>query len=283
MRGGTDTWHLDTISCFFNELDSQMFVSNGNAGPTCLPDSSTEKSELLSPPVVLPASASITLAFDALSFDEAGRCLPALFFNVDAKDVGITTDGGSTYTTLNACFPITDGTGALMHHEFDISAFAGQTIQVIFVYDTFDNEVKHTFAVDNVTIIVAQANSDTDPAGDDCDCAPTDPSAFAIPLEINNLTILSNQETLEWDSDAANSGTGMRYDLMRGSLDELPVGSGVSEICVDPDSIDTTADDTTVPSSGTGSYYFVRGSNVCGPGSYGTTSFAVKRLSAACP
>ena len=77
----------------------------------------------------------------------------------DAQDVGITTDGGATYTILNDCFPLTDGSGTLTHQSFDLSSFLGQEVQVSFVYDGTDPaSVGIFFAVDNVRIH----------AGDEC-------------------------------------------------------------------------------------------------------------------
>ena len=65
---------------------------------------------------------------------------------------------------------MTDGTGNFQHHDFDISAFAGQTVQVIFVYDTGDDLQGHAFAIDNVTIGGnLQLDADGDGAGDACD------------------------------------------------------------------------------------------------------------------
>ncbi|MGH2689038.1 MAG: hypothetical protein ACRDKW_09565, partial [Actinomycetota bacterium] len=75
LLGSVSTWHTANTACFGTSLPSQMFLSNGNAGPVCSLDSSTEHSMLISPPIILPSSGTSTLMFDALSFDEAGRCL----------------------------------------------------------------------------------------------------------------------------------------------------------------------------------------------------------------
>jgi hypothetical protein len=129
-----------------------MFVSNGNAGADCVADSSHERSRLMSPLVPLPESGPIRLSFDAVAFDEAGSCPASGEF--DAKAVTITTDGGETYTVLNDCFPLVPpgSAGVPMHHDLDISAWAGQAVRVMFVYDTMDSGILHTFGVDNVTI-----------------------------------------------------------------------------------------------------------------------------------
>ena len=167
-RGGADTWHVGTASCSGDPFPTAMFVSNGNAGPACAANSSIEGSQLLGPPVTLPAGGVIRLSFDALSFDEAGRCVAS--GDYDAADVGISKDGGVSYTTLNDCFALTDGVGGVSHHEFDISAFAGQTVRVIFVYNTVDDVLGRAFAVDNVNIQGSlQLDTDGDGSGDACD------------------------------------------------------------------------------------------------------------------
>ncbi len=128
-----------------------------------------------------------------------------------------------------------------------------------------------------------QANEDGDPAGNACDCAPEDASAFDVPHEIRNLRWPTDKVTLEWDSDAPNSGSGTVYDVMRGVLSEFPVGTGPSETCLEADSPDTTAEDADIPASGAGFYYLTRGQNNCGAGTYGFESTGTERTTSACP
>jgi len=279
-RTAADTWHLADQNCFGDALGSTLYVSNGNAGPNCLEDSSVEHSELLSPPFGLPATGRAVLAFDTLSYDEPGPCLETALF--DGKDVGITTDGGATYQRLNDCFALADGEGELQRFEFDISGFLGQTVQAIFVYDTGDNRNLHTFAVDNLSVRV-YPDLDQDSSGDACDCAPQDGSAFVVPLEVGNVFLEPDKTTLLWDSGAATSGSGIVYDVMRGDLGQLPVGAGVSEICVASDVALTTAGDPAQPSPGTAYYYLIRGANVCGVGTWGQDSTPAERMTAVCP
>jgi hypothetical protein len=264
-----------------------------------------------------------TLEFEAVSFDERGSCVASGQF--DAKDVGITTDGGQTYTLLNDCYALTETKGEVVDHLFVIPGFPGYTFQVIFVYDTVDNELDHTFAIDDVIISPhqddldsdgmgnpcdpcpedpfndgdddgwcanedncpidsnpTQENEDRDPAGDVCDCAVNDDTAWSEPGEITGL-LLQNQVTLAWDSQAETAGTGTTYQVVRGKLDELPVGSGPSETCVAPSVAVPTVQDFVTPSSGSGFYYLVRGENVCGTGTYGFDSLAGERLTNVCP
>ncbi len=129
----------------------------------------------------------------------------------------------------------------------------------------------------------SQENADGDARGDVCDCAPADATAFAAPGEVANLRFDTDEATLEWDSLAASAGSATVYDVLRGALDELPVGSGPSEICLDDGSADTLASDTSTPSAGSGFYYAARGQNVCGTGSYGKQSSGAERTSLSCP
>jgi len=126
-----------------------------------------------------------------------------------------------------------------------------------------------------------QADTDSDGRGDACDCAPSDPTAFAVALEIQGLTIDGG---VSWDSTAAQFGSSTEYDVVSGALAELAVGGSASERCVTPASPITIAiDDTLDPAPGTGLYYLVRGRNACGTGTYGRASNGTPRASSACP
>ena len=151
-RGGVDTWHLSDSMCWGDSLGSMMWLNNSNSGPECSSSASDEGSQLLSPPIDLPevGGMALTLGFDAWAIDEHGICTsdPDWY---DVKDVGISTDGGATYTILNDCFALTEDNSPT-HHQFDVTAFAAQTVQIIFVYETRDEVSGYFFAVDNVTI-----------------------------------------------------------------------------------------------------------------------------------
>lgn len=80
------------------------------------------------------------------------------------------------------------------------------------------------------------------------------------------------------------------YDVLRGTLSELPVGPSngdASEVCLAGGTAATLAEDPLDPPSREGFWYLVRGVNACGGGSYGFEGVngvaAAARLSATCP
>ena len=78
-------------------------------------------------------------------------------------------------------------------------------------------------------------------------------------------------------------GDGTVYDLMRGGITELPVGTGASETCVQSSIAATEFPDSYVPAPGETVYYLVRSVNVCGIGTYGWGTLFGTRVSNACP
>ena len=114
------------------------------------------------------------------------------------------------------------------------------------------------------------------------DCAPADGSVFAVPDEIAGLMFAGDKETLSWTSAAPSAGSGTVHDVVRGAVDELPVGTGPSEVCLAPGAGSTTADPDS-PSVSETFWYLVRGRNACGVGGYGFESGGAERTSDACP
>jgi VCBS repeat protein len=117
-------------------------------------------------------------------------------------------------------------------------------------------------------------DTDHDGMRDELDCAASDGTAFRVPLEVTSVRFRSNS-TLEWNSATAGSGSGGRYDVIRGTL---APGSGSAETCLANDATTRTLTDGDVPAPGMGFYYLIRASNACGVGTLGPG-----RSSEACP
>ena len=126
-------------------------------------------------------------------------------------------------------------------------------------------------------------DADVDGVCGDVDCAPNDPTAFTVPQEVTGVTVGPDNATLSFDSAAPGAGTGTLHDVLRGGLDQLPVGNKPSEMCVASGVQGTTVTDMTTLVPGTGFWYLVRGRNVCGAGTYGLTTGGTPRISTACP
>ncbi|HET9300743.1 MAG TPA: hypothetical protein VFO11_12420, partial [Candidatus Polarisedimenticolaceae bacterium] len=136
----------------------------------------------------------------------------------------------------------------------------------------------------NPTSVVLEAAGDQDEDGtpNGSDCAPSDPTAWGVPAEVTGAGFGANKQTLSWTSQAIAAGPSTLYDVVRGSVALLPVGSG-GETCLTPGTATAQTSDATLPAVGTGSYYLVRARNVCAVGTYGTRTGGVPRTTAACP
>jgi len=97
--------------------------------------------------------------------------------------------------------------------------------------------------------------------------------------EVLGMAFAADAETLSWTPEAGAAV----YDVMRGSLSELPVGDKPDETCIASQVSATSTTDATLPAPGTGLYYLVRGADACGLGSYGITSGGSGRVSTVCP
>ena len=133
-----------------------------------------------------------------------------------------------------------------------------------------------------------QTDGDSDGAGDACDCAPADPATFAIPLEVRRLEVgTTGKDVVTWCPASMTGGTSSLHQLVRGSVDELPVGSGVSETCLVSGSTSSTYTDPSLPVPGESFWYLVRGRNACGTGSYGFEgthgAAGAERVTGVCP
>lgn len=123
--------------------------------------------------------------------------------------------------------------------------------------------------------------TDGDGVRDDLDCAPGDALAFAVPGEVRRVRF-PTKTSIAWAHAGLIAGAGTVHDVVRGSLAQLPVGTGGDELCLIQGTPDASLAVEPVPPSGTGFYYIVRGTNACGTGSYGYRSPGIERVSSAC-
>ena len=94
-------------------------------------------------------------------------------------------------------------------------------------------------------------DADHDGMRDELDCAPGDGTAFVVPREVSGARFRSGT-LLEWNSAVAGSGSGARYDVMRGMLSQLPPGPGSAETCLANDAAARTLTDGASPCAGDG-------------------------------
>ncbi|HZN02972.1 MAG TPA: chitobiase/beta-hexosaminidase C-terminal domain-containing protein, partial [Candidatus Polarisedimenticolia bacterium] len=136
---------------------------------------------------------------------------------------------------------------------------------------------------------VCDPDDDNDTFADFADCRPLDPTLWAAPGESPITLTFIDADTLHWTSIAAAAGPATTYDGARGSLADLrtqPPGSEFSTaVCLFDDLLNPAleTDDATLPAVGQGFYYFLRGDNLCGMGSYGRGSGGAERVLLACP
>jgi hypothetical protein len=131
-----------------------------------------------------------------------------------------------------------------------------------------------------------QTDSDTDGAGDVCDCAPGDDSLWSAPGAVRNLELdhdpLSGSTTLAWLAPSAPGAAqaATRYDTIR-TQDASDFTTGA--VCVETDGTDTTSIDGATPAAGVVYFYLPRAKNDCGLGSSGADSGDLARAMRECP
>jgi hypothetical protein len=138
---------------------------------------------------------------------------------------------------------------------------------------------------DNSSTGTTQVNSldqDQDGVEDSADCSPLDATVFAVPPEVTGVRLDSDGKTIKWDSAAPDAGSGMVYDLLRGSLGDLGNPPGEGGACLARGLSTTLKGDATIPRPGEGLWYLVRGENACGKGPLGTSYTGTPRHSCSC-
>jgi photosystem II stability/assembly factor-like uncharacterized protein len=185
-----------------------------------------------------------------------------------ASDLGVfvTDDYGRSWSALGTGIP------PVVVLDLDLipssrQLFAGTHGRSIYVYDL--NQL-------------GPADADGDGRENLADCRPDDSTVFAAPGEVSGLAFDSDPMTLSWSSAQPSAGTATEHQVLRGLVSGLPVGGG-SESCIAAGTLASSLADPTVPPAGAGFWYLVRARNVCGTGTYGSTSEGAPRLGTACP
>jgi hypothetical protein len=129
-------------------------------------------------------------------------------------------------------------------------------------------------------------DDDGDGRNDQNDCAPADPSAFAVPTFVRGLDLYPgpgpDQLTLDWPTSGVSRGP--VYDVAIGYLDDLrTVGFATTGCFVS----DHPADQLVFTSFGVkgkqGLFWVVRERNACGTGTWGFMTGGAPRPITACP
>jgi uncharacterized repeat protein (TIGR01451 family) len=168
---------------------------------------------------------------------------------------------------------------------------ASATVQIVVTAPGSPGTITNSAAVTSMVIDANPANdaaqatttvglpdSDGDGVPDATDCAPSDPTAWAIPSEALNLRFptIANLTQMQWDAPASPGGTVVSYDLLRSAVK----GDFSAATCVVTGQTGLTAADATTPTQIF--YYLVRSRNVCG-GNLGVASNGTPRTGISCP
>jgi photosystem II stability/assembly factor-like uncharacterized protein len=188
------------------------------------------------------------------------------------NDLGVylSDDGGATWSPLHGGMPyvvVLD----LERHDPTHTVYAATHGRSIYTFDLDQ---------------LPPADGDHDGVDNNHDCALADPGAFSAPGEAGPLSLAAGaagESILSWPGLAASSGPGTVYDVASGSIASL-VSSGFAASTSLACGLSVPgATDGSVPPTGAGIYYVVRGRNACGAGTWGRDSAGRERTPPACP
>jgi hypothetical protein len=114
-----------------------------------------------------------------------------------------------------------------------------------------------------------QVDADGDGAGDACDCASADATLWALPSQVQELTLSQSggTTTLGWTPPGDLGAISIAYDTLRSGA---PDGFADAAVCIESnDAADTMAVDAELPAPGGVFHYLVRARNLCGTGPAG--------------
>ncbi|HET9480143.1 MAG TPA: MopE-related protein [Candidatus Polarisedimenticolia bacterium] len=113
-------------------------------------------------------------------------------------------------------------------------------------------------------------DDDDDLALDASDCAPLDPTAFALPVEVGGLDVTGPPAVLHFAPQSA--GTGTRFEILSGHLGRLGVTRSFAEsFCLAAAAVSSPwPDPRPDPPAGVGWYFLVGAYNACGRSTLGS-------------
>jgi len=231
-------------------------------------------------PGILGISGNYTQSSPGAFSVEIGGVTPGVQYDqLTVTGTGVATMAGTLNVSLISGFTPVDGDSfTIMTAVSRSGSFATVNLPPLPV----DRGWRLTYGSTSIVLDVV-TDTDGDGTNDVFDCAPLDPGAFAIPGQVTGDAFGSDNQTYSWTSAGPSSGSATVHDVMRGALNQFPVGSGIAETCVGSGLSGSSIADGTAPSSRSGFYYLVRARNVCGTGTRGFATSGAERTSAACP
>jgi len=196
---------------------------------------------------------------------------------------------GSGLVSASSTQGICTGSGPVICHLGDLGAGASAGVTVVIAAPItpglITNVARVSMAVRDAspgndaaseTTQVGSSDSDADGYPDASDCAPSNPSVWAVPGEAIGPLFPSGKSLLQWAAPSAPGGLAVQYDLLRSGV----ASNFLSPVCVASNLAATTASDPAIP--GAVFFYLVRSENVCG-GNLGMRAGGTPRTGGSCP
>jgi putative metal-binding protein len=113
-------------------------------------------------------------------------------------------------------------------------------------------------------------DDDNDGVLDGADCAPLDATAFGVPVEVPNVSVLEGTPPqLVWQNQSLGAGT--RYEIASGQISAMGILNFSAGTCL-PSVASSPAQVASDPPAGGAFYYLVKSRNACGNGTLGSAN-----------
>ncbi len=191
--GSADGWSLSGLwrvtSCRSASSPNSLGYNQGSCPPDF--DVGTTSGSAITPALSLPSGSTIEFTWDSWHDTESGT-------TYDKKLVQISTDGGSTWTTLHQ----EDGTQQTWNaRSLDLSAYAGQTVELRFHFNSVDGiaNTGEGWYVDNVH--VKEITPAVWPLVEDFDDGSADGWGLSGLWHVSNCRSASSPNSLAYNED----------------------------------------------------------------------------------